>query len=59
MDDASTAVHPAPGKWSAREIVGLARKTVPRTEPATLDYFMTDYVGHLEHHLQQVLPGST
>jgi hypothetical protein len=22
--------------------------------PATLDYFMRDYVGHLQHHLRQV-----
>lgn len=28
---------------------------VPQNEPATLDYFMNDYVGHLEHHLRQVL----
>ena len=24
-------------------------------EPATLDWFMKDYVGHLEHHVRQVL----
>jgi hypothetical protein len=34
----------------------IAWRTVPRTEPMTLDYFMHDYVGHLEHHLRQVLP---
>lgn len=33
----------------------LAWRAVPETEPATLDYFMNDYVGHLEHHLAQVL----
>jgi DinB superfamily len=33
----------------------LAWKPVPRTEPATLDYFMRDYVAHLEHHLRQAL----
>ena len=30
-------------------------RTMPATEPTTLDYFMDDYVGHLEHHLRQVL----
>ena len=34
----------------------IAWRTVPRTEPTTLDYFMHDYVGHLQHHLRQVLP---
>lgn len=33
----------------------IAWRTVPADEPATLDYFMADYVGHLEHHLRQVL----
>src|SRR2546430_1981842 len=32
----------------------LAWKPIPREEPATLDYFMSDYVGHLEHHLAQI-----
>jgi hypothetical protein len=34
----------------------LAWQPVPSTEPATLDYFMRDYVGHLKHHLRQALP---
>jgi hypothetical protein len=33
----------------------LAWRAVPRDQPATLDYFMSDYVGHLRHHLRQVL----
>ena len=33
----------------------LAWKTVPREQPATLDYFMADYVGHFKHHLNQVV----
>jgi hypothetical protein len=33
----------------------IAWRAVPSTEPATLDYFMNDYVDHLEHHLRQVL----
>jgi hypothetical protein len=32
----------------------LAWRTVPADKPATLAYFMTDYVGHLEHHLRQI-----
>ena len=26
-------------------------------QPATLEYFMRDYVGHLKHHLGQIFPG--
>ena len=33
----------------------LAWTAVPSHEPATLEYFMRDYVGHLRHHLRQVL----
>jgi hypothetical protein len=32
----------------------IAWQTVPQAEPVTLDYFMSDYVGHLQHHLAQV-----
>ena len=32
----------------------IAWRTVPADEPATLDYFMRDYVGHLQHHLRQI-----
>jgi hypothetical protein len=31
----------------------IAWKTVPASEPTTLEYFLRDYVGHLEHHLRQ------
>jgi len=34
----------------------LAWKAVPQTEPATLEYFMRDYVGHLRHHIAQIFP---
>ena len=30
-------------------------QTVPKSEPTTLDAFMADYVGHLEHHLRTLL----
>lgn len=33
----------------------LAWKTFPREAPATLDYFMADYVGHFKHHLNQIV----
>lgn len=29
----------------------------PETEKATLDYFMRDYILHIEHHLSQVITG--
>jgi hypothetical protein len=33
----------------------IAWETVPANQPATLDYFMRDYVGHMRHHLRQIL----
>jgi hypothetical protein len=33
----------------------IAWVAVPADQPATLDYFMRDYVGHLRHHLRQIL----
>lgn len=32
----------------------IAWRAVPADRPATLDYFMADYVGHLRHHLRQI-----
>ena len=32
----------------------IAWKTVPEDRPSTLEYFMRDYVDHLEHHLSQI-----
>ncbi len=32
----------------------IATNAVPRDKPATLDYFMRDYVVHLKHHLAQI-----
>ncbi len=29
---------------------------VPRSRPVTLEFFMRDYVGHLEHHLAPLVP---
>lgn len=33
----------------------IAFKTVPQSEPVTLEYLMKDYVDHLKHHLAQML----
>jgi hypothetical protein len=27
---------------------------VPADQPVTLDYFVRDYIAHLEHHLAQI-----
>lgn len=35
----------------------LAWRAVPEDRPATLGYFMNDYVDHLEHHVGQILAG--
>ena len=32
----------------------IAWRTVPATEPTTLEYFIRDYIGHLRHHLAQL-----
>lgn len=36
----------------------IAFKTVPKSEPVTLEYLMQDYVVHLKHHLGQILGAS-
>ena len=33
----------------------IAFKTVPKGEPTSLGYFINDYIGHIEHHLGQIL----
>lgn len=35
----------------------LAWSAVPEDQPATLGYFMSDYVDHLQHHLGQIFRG--
>jgi hypothetical protein len=34
----------------------LAWRPIRSDQPATLDYFMSDYVDHLKHHLAQIFP---
>ena len=50
----------APGEERSRlrkehNLDEIAWKTIPRNTPATLDYLMEDYVGHLKHHLNQIV----
>ena len=59
---AEAGAHPAPSKWSPKEIIGhlidSASNNHGRFVRAQLKddlVFMRDYVGHLEHHLAQVL----
>lgn len=32
----------------------LAWRTVPKSEPVTLEYFIRDYLAHMKHHLAQI-----
>lgn len=41
---------------AAHTLDRIAFKTVPPDRPATLEYLMRDYVGHLKHHLRQIFP---
>lgn len=47
---ADVASHPR----SRHNLDEIAWKTVPREQPATLEYFVRDYVAHLKHHLAQI-----
>ncbi len=52
------AAVPEPIRTAPRQRHNLherAFRPVPPSSPATLDYFMADYVDHLLHHLRQVL----
>lgn len=35
----------------------IAWQAVPQDQPVTLDYFIRDYIGHMEHHLGQIIGG--
>lgn len=35
----------------------IAWQTVPLNQPVTLDYFIRDYFGHLQDHLQRIFSG--
>ena len=52
------SVTPAEARDRVRHSHNLhlrAYRPVPADRAVTLDYFMNDYVDHLEHHLGQVL----
>ena len=52
------AATPAADRTRSRSVHNLderAFRPVSRERAVTLDYFMSDYVDHLEHHLAQVL----
>ncbi len=36
----------------------IAWQTLPEGQPATLDYFIRDYINHLRHHLNSLFPGT-
>ncbi|MEP6690551.1 MAG: hypothetical protein ABJD07_05305 [Gemmatimonadaceae bacterium] len=36
----------------------IAWRSVPAGEPATLEYLMRDYVGHLQHHVRRSWTGN-
>src|SRR5687767_2514846 len=51
------AAAPVEARTTRRRVHNLhqiAFRPVPQHEPATLDYFMADYVDHLEHHIRQI-----
>lgn len=34
----------------------MAWQTVPIAQPSNLQYLINDYVGHIEHHIRQIIP---
>ncbi len=42
-------------KRSSHNLDEIAWKKVDKSSPATLGYFIKDYFGHLEHHINQLL----
>ena len=48
-DDVRLRVH------ARHNLDEIAMRAPERAAQATLDYFMSDYVDHLEHHLRQIL----
>ena len=52
------AAMPADVRRKARErhnLHEIAWNAVPQDQPATLEYFLRDYVDHMRHHLAQIL----
>ena len=55
---ASVVGHISPESLSSPRSVHnldeIAWRTVPRDQPATLEYFIRDYLDHMKHHLAQI-----
>jgi hypothetical protein len=51
------AIPPAARRVARRRhnLDEIAWQVVAKSEPVTLEYFLADYVGHLKHHLRQLL----
>src|SRR5690606_20499148 len=43
-------------EYTRHNLHQIAWQPVPEDTPTTLDYFMRDYVGHLQQHLHQITP---
>ncbi|MEA2326557.1 MAG: hypothetical protein QOE68_1516 [Thermoanaerobaculia bacterium] len=52
MDATPASVRDAPR--ARHNLHQVAWSAVPEDQPATLGYFMSDYVDHLDHHLRQI-----
>jgi hypothetical protein len=52
MDSTPATVRDTPR--TRHNLHQLAWRSVPEDQPATLGYFMSDYVDHLEHHIAQI-----
>jgi hypothetical protein len=52
MDSTPASVRDVPR--ARHNLHQVAWSAVTESEPATLGYFMSDYVDHLEHHLRQI-----
>jgi len=52
MDSTPSSLRDVPR--SRHNLHQVAWSAVPEDKPATLGYFMNDYVDHLEHHLRQI-----
>ena len=51
---ATTPPHKLSNLRAVHNLDEIAWQTVDKKQPATLEYFMRDYVAHLNHHLDQI-----
>ena len=50
----ATPIHVRTRQHARHNLDKLAWQPHPADQPASLDYLMRDYVGHLQHHLRQI-----